>query len=137
MELIGTKGQGEKETTRRMGPKNHVLGTEAGIYMSLHGRFASRQHDGQIGQKNRKVYSSQPGHSGNTNNDKHGFHDAVRRGRPIYEAKYSSTCCGKCKHFLRPWRSGVWVCSNGESKKNGFPTNYASTCPLFAREDWQ
>lgn len=95
------------------------------------------QHDRPAGQKKHTAHNSQHGRGSSKDNATHGLRNTVRHGHPMHEEEeYSSTCCGKCKYFFRPWRSGVWVCSNVESEKNGFPTNYASTCPLFAREDW-
>ena len=38
--------------------------------------------------------------------------------------EYSSTCCGKCRYHLRVWGCRVWVCSNNESDRCGFPTDY-------------
>ena len=96
------------------------------------------QHDRPAGQKKHTARNSQHGRDSNKDNASHDFHNTLRHGHPMHEEdEYSKTCCGKCRYFLRPWRSGVWVCNNEESKKNGFPTNYASTCPCFAREDWR
>lgn len=96
------------------------------------------QHDRPAGQKKHTAHNSRPGRGGSRDNASHRFRNTVRHGHSMHgEEEYSSTCCGKCRYFLRPWRSGVWVCGNEESEKSGFPTNYASTCPFFAREDWQ
>lgn len=55
--------------------------------------------------------------------------------RYVEPEHYSSTCCGKCKHYLRVWRGRVWVCDNRCSGKHGFPTDYGNTCDSFERED--
>lgn len=128
--LPGNTGQGAKEPdiTHRRNENGHLPGKD--------GR--ARQHDRQTRQKRHTAYNGQPRHSRHIDYGGHGFRDTVRHGQSMYgEEEFSSTCCGKCRYFLRPWRSRVWVCSNEESEKNGFPANYASTCPLFAREDWQ
>lgn len=164
LETIGTKEQKEKEATRgaSQGP-----GAGPGIYVSLHGRFVGRQSHGRIrlpgnsGQglqepdardrrqgdrhmpgkdsrtKQHHRQSGQDRHTAHSSRPSHGFRDTVRHEHIDGDEEYSSTCCGKCQYFFRPWRSGVWVCSNEGSEKNGLPTNYASTCPLFTREDWQ
>lgn len=161
MELTRTKGQGGRNTAQEASHVRHAPGAKNGVYVNLRGRFAGQQDraracmamdpgktparagNGKAGQQGWKAgrgtharHSSQErdgsGHGG------HGPYGNIRHGHSMYgrEEEYSSTCCGKCRYFLRKWRGGVWICSNEESGKGGFPTNYSSTCPLFAREDW-
>lgn len=89
-----------------------------------------RQHGGRAGKK-------KPASRSGSSDGGRGFRNTVRHSNSYGDGEeYSSTCCGKCRYFLRQWRGGVWICSNEEGEKSGLPTNYASTCPLFAHEDW-
>ncbi len=63
------------------------------------------------------------------------YRASLYRGILDGAGEYSSVCCGKCKHHLRVWRCRVWVCSNSESDRCGFPTDYENTCACFERDD--
>lgn len=161
MELTKSKEENERKMAQGAGCKGHAPGTKNGVYVSLQGRFASQQDKvlahlpgdprripaqdrnekkyqqaADAGRKPEARRGSEKRHGGGHGG--HGFRNSVRHGGPMYggEEEYSSTCCGKCRYFLRQWRGGVWVCSNEASEKSGFPTNYTSTCPLFTHEDW-
>lgn len=154
MEATKTEGQEEKKMAHGTGPGGHSSGTKSGVYVNLRGRFAGQQDrvqarltgaprkvparmaDGKEGRHGRDTGRKPQARQDRARN--RGFRSSVRHSRPMYdgEEEYSSTCCGKCRYFLRQWRGGVWVCGNGEGEKSGLPVNYAGTCPLFAHEDW-
>lgn len=164
MELTETKKQGGKGTVLKVSQEKLALGTGKGVYVNLCGRFAGQQYKVQtrlLRKSRQRLDQNQPensrqtgnggkvrqhggwagkkkptSHSGSSDGDR-GLSNTVRHSNSYGDGEeYSSTCCGKCRYFLRQWRGGVWICSNEEGEKSGRPTNYASTCLLFAHEDW-
>ena len=77
-------------------------------------------------------YNGYTGHTNRSFRERSVCADIPRYVEPEH---YSSTCCGKCKHYQRIWRGRVWVCDNRCSEKHGFPTDYGNTCDSFERED--
>lgn len=120
-----------QEDRKTKQPQRHESQTMLGGYC-FDGRSERNSRDDR--------HSRHGGNVRNTGYNRHGFRersvcaDIPRYGLDGLET-YSNTCCGKCKHHLRVWRSRVWVCDNICSEKHGFPTDYGNTCDSFEREN--
>ncbi len=94
----------------------------------------NRQNDRRTGHAHQKERVRQNGHAGYA-----GYSHQAHSERYVHclreSEEYSSTCCGKCRHHLRIWRSRVWVCQNSRSEKCGFPTDYGNSCDFFGRDE--